>query len=71
MGVTGPEPRSVTACSDNDLRTGGRESGAESGATGASGGIQDPDLRELARLWPGLSPDVRQSILRLARGGQA
>ncbi len=53
MGVTGLEPRSVTACSDNDLRTGGRESGAESGAAGAKAGDSDPYRPALGRVYGG------------------
>jgi hypothetical protein len=43
------------------------QSGADSGALGARIGCNDPGLARLIDAWPGLLPDVRQSILKLAR----
>jgi hypothetical protein len=51
---------------NNDLCTDGHGAGAESGAVGAQHSVDEADLARLIAVWPMLTDDARQAVLRLA-----
>ena len=61
MGDEGLEPTAKSPRHQPISETGG----AESGAAGARNGPVDVDLAPLIDVWPGLSADVKRTILRL------
>jgi len=63
MGDTGLEHLSKTS-GETGVAV---QSGAESGAVDAAGGLIDPDLQVIIDAWPGLSEVVRSELLAIVR----
>ena len=68
MGGTGLEQDDITSCENNDLRDSLLDSAAESGAVGATAGVDDSRLQEVSDAWHSLPDAVKTDILLIVRG---